>query len=96
MDYCGRCHGLPEVISFSDAYRFWVPDTISKAKDVFMYVNGELGGDVDSLFANIIVAGSIKNPYAREQGTTVYMCREPRSDFPAFWHRRVMEVRSEQ
>ena len=27
--------------------------------------------DVDSLFANIKVAGSITNPYAREKGTTV-------------------------
>jgi len=96
VDYCASCHELPEVISFSDAYRLWVPDTISKDKDVFMYVNDELGGDVDSLFANIIVAGSIKNHYAREKGTTVYMCREPRGDFPAFWHRRVMEVKNEQ
>jgi hypothetical protein len=61
-----------------------------------MYVNNELGEDVDSLFANIIVAGSIKNPYAREFGTTVYMCRKPRGDFSAFWHRRVMEVKSEK
>ncbi len=60
-----------------------------------MYVNDELGGDVDSLFANIIIAGKIKNPYARENGTTVYMCREPRGDFREFWHRRVREVKSE-
>ncbi len=61
-----------------------------------MYVNNELGRDVDSLFANIIVAGSITNPYAREKGTTVYMCRDPRKDFPEFWHRRVMEVKGEK
>jgi hypothetical protein len=96
VDYCGRCHGLPEVVSFSDAYLLWVPDTISRDKDVFMYVNDELGRDVDSLFANIIVAGSIKNPYAREKGTTVYMCRDPRKNFPEFWHRRVMEVKGEK
>jgi hypothetical protein len=61
-----------------------------------MYVNSELGGDVDSLFANIIVAGRITNPYARENGTTVYICRDPRGDFPAFWKKRVKQVRSEQ
>jgi hypothetical protein len=59
-------------------------------------VNDELGGDVDSLFANIIVAGSIQNPYAREKGTTVYMCRQPRADFAMFWHKRVREVKSEK
>ena len=93
VDYCARCHGLPEVISFADAYCLWAPDTISKSQDIFIYVNDELGADVDSIFANIIVAGSITNPYAREKGTTVYMCREPRADFPAFWKRRVMEVK---
>jgi hypothetical protein len=96
VDYCARCHGLPEAVSFSDAYLLWAPDTISKAKDIFMYVNDELGGDVDSLFANIIVAGSIKNPYAREKGTTVYMCREPRMDFAPFWKARVKEVKGEK
>jgi hypothetical protein len=95
VDYCGKCHSLPQTVSFSDAYRLWAPDTISKSKNVFIYVNHELGRDVDSLFANIIVAGSVKNPYARELGATVYMCREPRRDFPAFWHRRVMEVRGD-
>jgi hypothetical protein len=94
VDYCNRCHGLPEAISFSDSYRQWAPDTISKSQDIFIYVNDELGADVDSIFANIIVAGSIKNPYAREKGTTVFMCREPRADFPAFWKRRVMEVKN--
>jgi hypothetical protein len=96
VDYCGRCHGLPEVVSFSDAYMLWAPDTVSKKQDVFIYVNDELGRDVDSLFANIIIAGSIKNPYARENGTTVYMCREPRKSFPEFWKRRVKEVKSEK
>jgi hypothetical protein len=96
VDYCARCHGLPEAISFSDAYLLWAPDTISKSKDIFMYVNDELGGDVKFLFANIIEAGRIKNPYAREYGTTVYMCREPRADFAVFWQKRVREVKSEK
>ncbi len=92
VSYFGQGHGLPEVISFSDNYRLWAPDTISKAQDIFMYVNGELGGDVDSLFATIIIAGKITNPYAREKGTTVFMCRDPRVDFATFWKRRVLEI----
>lgn len=95
VDLCARCHGLPGAISFSDNYRLWAPDTISKVQDVFIYVNDELGRDVDSLFANIVIAGRITNPYAREKGTTVYMCREPRGDLPGFWHKRMMEVKGE-
>jgi hypothetical protein len=96
VDYCASCHNMPKSVSFADAYLLWAPDTISKTKNVFMYVNHELGGDVDSLFANIIVAGSVKNTYAREYGATVYMCREPRRNFSEFWHRRVLEVRGER
>jgi hypothetical protein len=95
IDHCGRCHGLPQVASFSDSYLLWVPDSISSKQDMFFYVNYELGGDVDSLFTRIDSIGSITNPYAREHGTTVYMCRLPRSDFNEFWSRRVREVKEE-
>ena len=95
IDYCSRCHGLPDAVSFSDSYLMWVPDTISKKKDIFMYVNDEIGGDLDSLFVRIDKAGSITNPYAREFNTAVYMCRSPRKDFRPFWAKRVKEVRRE-
>jgi 4-amino-4-deoxy-L-arabinose transferase-like glycosyltransferase len=95
IDHCTRCHGLPEAVSFSDSYLLWVPDTIQKSKNIFVYVNNELGGDVDSLFSCIDSVGSITNPYAREVGTTVYLCRSPRSDFRTFWSQRVKEVKAE-
>ena len=93
IEHFGRPFGLPPVASFSDSYLLWVPDSIPPGKDVFFYVNDELGSDIDSLFARIDVAGSITNPYAREYGTTVYLCRNPRSDFRSFWNDRVEEVR---
>ncbi len=93
IDLCGRCHNLPEPVSFSDSYLLWTPDTIPAGIDMFFYVNGELGGDIDSLFARIDSLGSITNPYARERGTSVYLCRSPRSDFRQFWSDRVKEVK---
>jgi len=95
IDHFGRSYGLPESISFSDSYLLWAPDTIPVNKDLFFYVNSELGEDIDSLFARIDSLGSITNPFARESGTTVYLCRSPRSNFPAFWSERVKEVKQE-
>jgi hypothetical protein len=94
VDYCGRCHGLPPAVSFSDSYRLWVPDSVRKEQDIFFYVNDELGRDVDSIFAQIDTVGRIENPYAREYGTTVFMCRKPVADFPKFWKERVAWVKS--
>jgi 4-amino-4-deoxy-L-arabinose transferase-like glycosyltransferase len=93
IDHYGKSYGLPQVASFSDSYLLWVPDTIPSSIDLFFYVNYELGSDVDSLFTQVDSVGSITNPYARELGTTVYLCREPRSDFRTFWSNRVKEVK---
>jgi hypothetical protein len=94
IEHYGKPFGLPQVASFSDSYLLWVPDSIPAAGDLFFYVNDELGSDIDSLFARIDSVGSITNPYAREHGTTVYLCRSPRADFRHFWTERVKEVRS--
>lgn len=93
IEHFGRS-SLPEVASFSDSYILWVPDSIPREKDLFIYVNHELGSDVDSLFARIDSVGSITHPHSREYGTTVYLCRSPRADFRAFWTERVKEVRT--
>lgn len=95
IDHYVEGHGLPEAASFSDSYLLWIPDSIAKQKDCFIYVNNELGDDVDSLFTHIIPVGSITNPLAREFGTTVYLCRNPRGDFRSFWEGRVKEVKGE-
>jgi len=95
VDRCCSCHGLPEPVSFSDSYLMWVPDTIPEAKNIFIYINDELGSDVDSLFGITHKVGSITNPLAREFNTAVYLCRYPRADFRSFWAHRVREVKRE-
>jgi hypothetical protein len=93
IDHFGKPFNLPQVISFSDNYLLWASDSIPSGRDLFFYVNNELGGDINSLFAQIDSIGSITNPYAREFGTTVYLCRSPRADFRHFWAMRVKEVK---
>lgn len=93
IEHYGRSADLPEVASFSDSYLLWVPDSIPSTVDFFLYVDDELGEDVDSLFSRIDYVGSITQPYAREYGTAVYLCRSPRADFRAYWAERVKEVK---
>ncbi len=96
IDFYDKGHHLPPVASFSDSYLLWVPDSIPQRANIFIYVNGELGEDVASAFRRIDSLGCIDNPYAREYGTTVYMCRNPRTDFNRHWMEVVRRVKAER
>lgn len=80
------------VLSFSDTWLLWIPDTLPAQN--LIYINDEMGEDVQALFADIQLIGKIENPLAREYGTGVWLCRAPRSDLQVFWGERVREVRA--
>ena len=48
-----------------------------------------MGDDVRMLFGKITEVGKISNRDAREFGTTVYLCQEPRDSFNKFWQERI-------
>ncbi|MCB9081081.1 MAG: glycosyltransferase family 39 protein [Lewinellaceae bacterium] len=89
----GKRLGLPMPVSFNETFLFWAPEDISISN--LIYVNDELGEDVAALFADIQIIGSIQNPLAREQGTTVYRCKSPRNDPGELWSRRLREMKAE-
>lgn len=80
--------------SFSDAYKLWAPEHLPAGTHTLIYINDELGEDVDALFADKRKIGAITHPLARERGTGVWLCRQPRSDLDAFWSERVRYVRN--
>lgn len=81
----GEKHGLPAAVSFNDSYRYWNPTTFTPDIEYFIYINDEMGDDVKNLFDDIKIIGGITNPNAREHGTNVYLCTQPRSSFNIFW-----------
>ena len=80
-------------VSFSDSYLLWAPDTLPAYVNTLIYVNDDLGEDVQQGFADIRKIGEVQNPLARERGTGVWLCREPRGSFPDFWASRAKEVK---
>ena len=79
------------VASFSDSYLLWAPDTLPDNVNTLIYVNDELGEDVQNGFADIQRIGEVANPLARERGTGVWLCRKPNGHFPDFWAKRARE-----
>ena len=81
----GKRYNLPKALSFSDNFRFWLPKSFSTEITEVIYINDEIGEDVQELFADIQKVGEISNPLAREYGTTVYLCQNPKRSFNKFW-----------
>jgi hypothetical protein len=90
----GKKYGLPEAVSFSESYQYWVPQQFEPDIKSVVYINNELpGGDVRTLFRKITVIGKISDPDAREFGTTVYLCEDPARSFNEFWKETLQQTK---
>jgi hypothetical protein len=86
INIIGEKYGLPNPISFSESFQYWVPKRFDPDITSFVYVNyAPPGMDVKTLFRKISVIGSITNPDSREFGTTVYLCQDPVQSFNELW-----------
>lgn len=81
----GKKYGLPEAVCFSESFRYWFPLKFEPDITSLIYINDELGEDIQKIFNKITKIGSIENRDAREYGTTVYLCQEPAGSFNEFW-----------
>jgi len=91
----GKKYGLPEAVSFHESFRYWKPEKFDPDITSLIYINDELGEDVQIVFRKITAVGSISDPDAREFGTTVWLCREPAGSFNEFWTERLKMLESE-
>ncbi|MEO0341176.1 MAG: glycosyltransferase family 39 protein, partial [Bacteroidota bacterium] len=85
--------GVIEPISFNGSFAIWAP--VETDAHTLIYVNDELGEDIQEVFSDIKLVGTIENIYARERGTQVYLCQKPRGAFQDLWGKRIKEVKAE-
>ncbi|MBN1200191.1 MAG: hypothetical protein JXA23_12620 [Bacteroidales bacterium] len=81
----GKKYGLPQPVCFSESFFYWIPKALTVEITSAIYVNDELGEDIEAIFADIIVAGEVTDTLAREFGAKVYLCTRPRRSFNQFW-----------
>jgi len=89
----GKKFGLPEPVCFNETFVLWAPDSVA-GLSTLIYVNDELGEDLQQLFAHIELAGQVDNAYFRENGLQVYVCRNPRPEFADFYPAKVGRLKS--
>ncbi len=92
INIIGKKYGLPESISFSDAFGYWFPKKFDNEITEFIYINDELGDDINNLFEDVREIGKIKNNMAIEYNVQVYLCKKPRSSFNKFWSERIKNL----
>jgi len=82
LNFYGKKTGLPEAVSFHDSFAMWAPDSLAANPDslILIYINDD-SEDVNRYFKDVREAGILSNPYARESGMPVYICRNPVAEF---------------
>ncbi len=87
--YYGIKRGLPEPISFHGSFIFWSPENVDDM-EYLIYVNDEIG-ELTPYFKEIIKYDGITNPYSRESGLPVWLCKHPNDDFRLLYEQRLQE-----
>lgn len=79
--FYGKDIGIPQPISFNASFIFWSPDSLTKEYVIWVYFEFDDEVDPDSLlnsyFEQIELKHEVSNPYFRENGTRIYLCRHP-------------------
>ena len=78
-------YGMPEVLSFSDTYEYWAPEQFEPDIKTLIYINDELGSNVEALFDDIRLIGKVEDPLSRQFGVSIYLCQSPNRSFNEFW-----------
>ncbi|GAB1452529.1 hypothetical protein MASR2M47_25850 [Draconibacterium sp.] len=77
IHFYGHEYNLPEPVTFHESYIFWAPDSIAQEPVIYVNYNSD---DFQTLFNEITEIGSVQNPYFREKGVKVFLCRNPKTD----------------
>jgi len=92
LQYYGKKRGIPDPICFNDAFLAWAPNTFNYKS--LIYINDDTVG-IKKYFTDIKLLGKLKNPLAREIGTGVFLCKEPRPEFYPFYQEKVRKLKQE-
>ncbi|MGD0753857.1 MAG: glycosyltransferase family 39 protein [Bacteroidales bacterium] len=87
----GRKYGLPEPVSFSESFKYWLPLKFKNDIKEIIYVISsdalESGNfrDTKAFFSEMTEIGTVTNSMAVEYNTKIYIFKHPKSDFNDFW-----------
>lgn len=91
ISFYGKPLGLPEPVSFNDAFLLWAPDEFKES--VLIYVDRDTA-NISNGFESIELYGKVNDPYFRENGIPVYICRGPNREFTDLYKSVALEQKA--
>ena len=96
--FYGKEVNIPQPISTTGSFIFWSPDSIDK--DYVIYVHSDLGNTTNpdsllpTLFDEVRLEKVIDNKFFREDGTKIYLCKNPNDNGRQRYGELIRELRS--
>ena len=91
INFYGHKYNLPDAVTFLESYIFWAPDTISDGPFIYIFYNSD---EMKPYFNEITETGSIENPYFREKGLKVFLCKSPTADIKKIYAELALKEKS--
>jgi hypothetical protein len=88
VHFYGKAYGLPEPITFLESYTLWAPDLIPIGP--MIYINTNCDG-MSKLFSDIKLIGQVTDPYFREKGLGVWLCRFPKAELSTIYQEKARQ-----
>ena len=92
VNFYGTKLGLPAVITPSDNFLFWAPDSIRA--DYLIRIGDD--DNLSNLYNSVELVGRITTPHARQEGTPVHLCRDPKINIDSLYREELAAFRSGQ
>ena len=89
IDCYGKRYNLPKSVCLNSSFTIWAPDTIQTKH--FIYVDDEFPDDLIKSFGEYKKIGEVKNEYAREKGTFIYLFSNPKEDINVIYRKHKAE-----
>jgi MFS family permease len=90
VHFYGKKARLPEPVTFHESYIFWAPETISEEPIIYVSYNSN---EFQPLFNEITEIGCVQDPYFREKGMKVFLCRNPKTNIQDVYKNAVFNER---
>jgi len=75
LDHYRKKYAFPATVCLSSSYALWAPEKINTQH--LIYIDDEYPDDLEAAFKKVVKISEIKNRYAREKGTSVYLLSYP-------------------
>lgn len=91
LDHYRKKYNLPAAVCLNSSYALWSPDSIQTQH--LIYIDDEYPEDLQPTYKRMKKIAEIKNKYAREKGTSVYLLSYPIKDIqPLYKQHRAEEL----